>query len=309
MLTPLARPDLRTRYRDQGYVAIGNYLPQADFERLRREIGTCQAQVREMVQGDTATLRVLLDEVALAKLPECRALLARKDFIDTLRYCAATLRWPQLSVQCIRNGFRDGGHDPQKDLHSDTFHPTMKAWLFLSDADARNGPFTYVPGSHRLTAARLAWERAQSLRGGRDNRYSARGSLRIAEAELPLLALPPPVALSVKANTLVVANTNGFHRRGDAPPNSSRLEIYASSRTNPFLPFPSPGSRFLSRIEHGIVAAYYRHMDRKAAARGRNSTWRIVPSEKMRDAASSVPPLDHSSDAAIARGLATQARQ
>ena len=219
LLAPLAAAELRQRFRTQGYLVLENYLPLADFERLKVAIETCRAEVREMRQGDTLTLRVLLDDDALVALPPCRALLARKEFINLLRYCAATLRWPHFYVQCIKHG---ASHDPQKDLHADTFHPTMKAWLFLSDADVRNGPFTFVPGSQRPTAARLAWEREQSLCAGGGNRYSAKGSLRIAEAELARLGLPQAVALSVKANTLVIANTHGFHRRGDAPPGSSR---------------------------------------------------------------------------------------
>jgi hypothetical protein len=286
LLAPLAAAELRQRFRTQGYLVLENYLPPADFERLKVAIEACRAEVREMRQGDTLTLRVLLDDDALVALPPCRALLARKEFINLLRYCAATLRWPHFYVQCIKHG---ASHDPQKDLHADTFHPTMKAWLFLSDADVRNGPFTFVPGSQRPTAARLAWEREQSLCAGGGNRYSAKGSLRIAEAELSRLGLPPAVALSVRANTLVIANTHGFHRRGDAPPGSSRLEIYASSRSNPFLPLPLPGSRLLSRVEHRIVAAYYRHLDRQAAARGTRSSWHIVPCEQLHAAVAGLP--------------------
>ena len=36
--------------------------------------------------------------------------------------------------------------DPQTDLHTDTFHPTVKAWLFLTDVAADAMPFVYVPG-------------------------------------------------------------------------------------------------------------------------------------------------------------------
>ena len=55
----------------------------------------------------------------------------------------------------------------------------MKAWLFLQDVGPADGPFSYVPGSHRLTPERLAWERKRSLTVGRERDYlSARGSFR-----------------------------------------------------------------------------------------------------------------------------------
>jgi hypothetical protein len=95
--------------------------------------------------------------------------------------------------------------------------------------------------------------------------------------------------LQVKANTLVIANTHGFHRRGEAPAGSSRLEIYASSRTNPFLPLPTPGSFRLARLEHGVFAAYYRHSDRRAAVRGVLSSWHLVPAQSWRSALQQLP--------------------
>ena len=44
------------------------------------------------------------------------------------------------------SGAVDGLSDPQTDLHTDTFHPTVKAWLFLTDVAPETMPFVYVPG-------------------------------------------------------------------------------------------------------------------------------------------------------------------
>ena len=57
LLAPLAAAELRQRFRTQGYLVLENYLPLADFERLKVAIETCRAEVREMRQGDTLTLR------------------------------------------------------------------------------------------------------------------------------------------------------------------------------------------------------------------------------------------------------------
>ena len=66
-------------------------------------------------------------------------------------------------IQSILRHACDGPPTRRPRLHADTFHPTVKAWLFLTDVAADAGPFTYVPGSHRLTPERLAWERRMSL--------------------------------------------------------------------------------------------------------------------------------------------------
>ena len=51
------------------------------------------------------------------------------------------------------------------------------------------------------------------------------------------LGLPPPRAIAAPANTLVVADTFGFHARGASAEPTARVEIWAFGRRNPFLPW------------------------------------------------------------------------
>ena len=60
------------------------------------------------------------------------------------------------------------------------------------------------------------------------------GSFRIEENKLAALGLPPPASFEVAANTLVVADTMGFHRRGAAQAGSRRLAVYGNRRPWPF---------------------------------------------------------------------------
>lgn len=128
--------------------------------------------------------------------------------------------------------------DSQKELHRDTFHSTIKLWLFLEDVRPEDGPFEYVLGSHRSTQTRLRWERAQAIARCSKDHPRRGGAFRIDEAELPALGLGSPRAFPVRANTLVVADTRGFHRRGHAPDGAYRLSLYASLRAWPFSPVP-----------------------------------------------------------------------
>ncbi len=113
----------------------------------------------------------------------------------------------------------------------------MKAWFFLTDVAADEGAFCYVPGSHRLTAERLAWESAKSVvASSHPDRLRSRGSFRVDEDELAALGLPAPRRFAVPANTLIVADTFGFHARGPSARPSTRIELWAYDRRNPFLP-------------------------------------------------------------------------
>ena len=156
----------------------------------------------------------------------------------------------------------DHGPDPQTQLHADTFHPTVKAWYFLNDVTLKDGPFCYVPGSHRLTPERLAWEKRQSLAiHHNDNSLSKRGSLRIQSTDLEAMSLPPVKSLEVPANTLIVADTFGFHARGLAARPGARVEVWGYSRCNPFLPMVHPRLFSMPILANRRIDWYWRWRD------------------------------------------------
>src|SRR5438270_2272 len=173
----------------------------------------------------------------LRQVPDLRGLLQASSWRSLLAYVASTRTEPLYYVQTILTGRAEGAPDPQLELHSDTFHPSLKAWLFLTDVTDNQGPLTYVAGSHRLTPKRLEWEKARSIDIRNSDRLSQRGSLRIRPDELGALDLPQPTRFAVPANTLVVIDTCGFHARGGSNGPTVRPEIWAYVRRTPFLPW------------------------------------------------------------------------
>ena len=127
--------------------------------------------------------------------------------------------------------------DLQKELHRDTFFRALKYWYFLRPVTPEDGPFEYVPGSHRLDPVRLRWEQSTAEAAIRHRRQpDVSGSFRIRPEALVDLGLPQPVSLSCPANTLLLADVFGFHRRGAALPGRQRLALYGWNRPYPFLP-------------------------------------------------------------------------
>lgn len=281
-LRHLLPAEQRASFHRDGFIVLRDLLPAAQFEQLRREVRTADGEVRECIQGDTLTHRLLLDEATLARMPTLQGLAESAPFRGVLRYVGARNAHPLLYVQSIRNAVRPGTPDPQKVLHSDTFHPTMKAWFFLEDVPADGGPFTYVPGSHRLDARRLRWEyRRSCIAAGLRDGYSEKGSFRVGEGDLDVLGLGAPRAFAVPANTLVVADTRGIHCRGPARPGARRLEIWAYTRLNPFNPLPGFDSRHWARAFTTALRWKWRRLDALAARRGERASWHRVPSERL----------------------------
>lgn len=236
-LAHLVSPEDAAAYARDGFVLKHDFLPPDQFAALRDQLLSRAAPAREMVQGDTITQRIALDPSLLKAAPAARALLKNPVWRGLLRYVGSFDSEPLIYIQAILANRHDAAPDPQTALHADTFHATMKAWLFLTDVAEEDGPFVYVPGSHRNDDRRLTWERERSLRATELDRLSSRGSLRIEADELADLGLPPPKSFAVPANTLVVADTHGFHARGPSTGASTRIEIWAYQRRNPFLPF------------------------------------------------------------------------
>ena len=264
----------RAAFDRDGYVERRNFLPRDQFERLREQVFTRPAPARETTQGNTVTRRIPLDPAYLRAVPALGALRAHPDWRGLTRYVASFDSEPLTYIQSIFTGRVIGDADPQTVLHADTFQPTMKAWLFLTDVDEDDGPFAYVPGSHRLSAQRLAWERTRSISATSADQLSARGSPRIDVAALDALGLPPPRRFAVPANTLIVADTFGFHQRVPARRASTRVEIWGYTRRNPFLPWAGLDIASLPGIAERRIAVMWALKDRFSRMLGQ--PWRDV---------------------------------
>lgn len=116
--------------------------------------------------------------------------------------------------------------DLEAQIHSDTFQPTHKMWLYLTDVTPEDGPLAFYPGSQRLTAHALAGTYRESVGANQ-------GSRRISEKELTtsrwqLRTFP------ARRNTLVIANTHGYHGRAQGEPGGERLALNIELRSDPF---------------------------------------------------------------------------
>ncbi|MDO9708464.1 phytanoyl-CoA dioxygenase family protein [Paracraurococcus lichenis] len=268
-------PEERAAFDRDGFLVIPNLLPPADFEALRAEILGHRTAAREFADGSTLTRLIPLDARALRDLPAARAALLGARYQGLHAYAGSFRSAPHLFIQTVFSGVRDAPVDVQSHWHSDTFHPTVKSWLFLTDVGEDEAGFTYVPGSHRPTRRHLAWERRISVGAATSpDRMTREGSLRIEEVVLARLGYPPPRKLAVAPNTLVIADTSGLHRRGHATGAACRIAIWAYGRGSPFWPWPG-GLPPLPGRGHA-VRAFWALQDMARRLTRRRGGWRWV---------------------------------
>lgn len=235
------KPKIAALRRD-GVVQFPNFLPQAAFDALRSE---CMALLDEAQhhKGNDKKMVVYTvgpNTIELAKIRsyDSERYTRAHQFLahpDLLRIFAAaekrafdTNAFTLAVVERLVQGQDNDTTDRETAMHSDVFFDTHKAWLYLDDVNIEDGPFAYVKRSHYLSKTQLAYIYAHSLAEGVNQ------ARRITQAELEKLGLEESV-VTAKRNTLVVANTKGYHRRLRGQAGGKRHAIHVITRANPFL--------------------------------------------------------------------------
>ena len=144
------------------------------------------------------------------------------------------------------------GGDSQYKFHTDTFQPTVKSWLYLEDISNEHGPFSFIPTSNIIDEKRLKWDHMNALiaeagsshplwnkrveRGGKPGSFRIHEGSRDHEEMQALndVGYKDGYVLSGKKNTLVIANTYGFHKRGMAMPGTMRSTMTFQYRPQAF---------------------------------------------------------------------------
>jgi hypothetical protein len=275
LLSPLVAAEDRKSFIQNGFILKPDFLAEAEFAALKQELQHYNGAIRETVEGETLTQRLFLNTAVLPQLPRCQNLINHPILTRLMRYCSSKNRLPLFYVENLKfHRQPTDNSDPQQDFHTDTFHPCVKAWLFIDDVNADNGAHVYIPASHRLTWRRLRWEYRQSLLASKaaQNRDTQRywdGSFRVNAQDLAFLNYGEAKIFHVPANTLLIGNVHGIHRRGDATGQTSRMTIWMQARDNPFNPFFTP----LPKLTAAIFEKFWQPMldkrDAKLAQAGK----------------------------------------
>ncbi len=216
-----------------GVVVIENFLPQEVFDQLEKECKEAlKKEGRSRRRQDGPNEYSNLSIRNLGDYKTIQDVFHHKE-IEKLFKAAErrNLNINQITrlLSCLTQGEDNGTIDPETNLHEDTFFNTHKAWLYITDVEMKNAPFVYVKGSNDHSKTdRLKKSYEYSL--DKNNIHSR----RISEEQLKELGLEETI-FTAKKNTLVLANTLGFHRRMRGEAGNIRIGMAFSARFNPFL--------------------------------------------------------------------------
>ena len=241
----------------EGILVLHDFLPTDHFELMQQECRRLLAEkpdnLPNLTYGSNTLERSKISCLRQSELPNIYQFMANRTMHAILEAAEKRSLDPYIlsgrpEVQRLtQNTMAHSEDDPETRLHSDIFFNTHKAWLYLTDVDIKDGPHVYVKRSHRLSLIQLCYIYAESC--GRNM-----GSRRISPDELERMGLKETIITCPK-NTLVIANTCGYHRRLTGQLGGTREAIHIHLRANPFTYQAEKYALALSAMTPVLVAA------------------------------------------------------
>lgn len=211
---------------DQGIVVVNNFLPENCIDEITKYRKT-------LIDSDLNGLKHFelrgaeyLDGMIEELLPKTFKFINENQLIDILP--KIYLGRSKVSSSWRLKFIRDLPNQMDQNCinHSDTFHNTLKIWIYIDDVEANQDSLKYWKKSH-LPNHSIDEYRLKSMLDGV-------GSPRLEEGIMEDHGYKK-FDESIKSNTLIIADTFGFHYRNFAPSKTDwRPTIFCSLRHTPF---------------------------------------------------------------------------
>lgn len=225
--------------RTDGILIWPNFLPPEDFEMVQQEfhsvIKGTDGTSKTHKQGSSTLSVISVNSFSEIRIPSTYEFLADQRLRAVLE--SAEKRplddlWRYGQFEVLTQEEDAAQEDTESQLHSDIWFNTHKAWFYLDDVTKEDGPLVYLKGSHHLNLVQLYYLYGESWKRSSESNPSR----RIPRAEIEHLGLAESVVTCGK-NTLVVANTCGYHRRLQGRAGRRRHALHLFLRADPFVAY------------------------------------------------------------------------
>ena len=246
--------DFENQLIKDGIVVIPNFLPDEEFKNLKSEFDNNISSSEKVETVRKGSMQVNIREVdknEYEKFPAMKKFARNKQLIRLISVGEGIKVVDELKKFNLEKTIFG---DPNKDIdanvpfHADIHFHSHKVLFYMSDVTEEGGPFTYCKNSHLNNLSRLWFEfkRGQlkdaHIEGWRiqqhlDKKFFNNYFRKLKNKEYKV-ACP--------ANTLVIANVHGFHKRGESISGVERSLIRIPLRYNPLGPIGNIPSNLYS---------------------------------------------------------------
>ena len=223
-----------------GIVVIPNFLPDDEFQNLKKEFSRVitDNDVEKSNRGSTKFSYKYLKQEEYNNYETIKNFSKNKQLIRLICVAEGMKLFKELKTLIFEKtdfGEPLADTDPNKLFHSDVHFHSHKVLYYIDDVTNDNGPFEYCKGSHKNNIERLWFEfKRGQLKDAHKNswRIDDHHENKFFDNYYKKL-MTNKYQVTGKANTLIIANVHGFHRRGDASNGPTRSLIRIPFRYNP----------------------------------------------------------------------------
>ena len=228
---------------NEGIIIIPNFLPEQDFSQLKDEFDKISNSDNQRIvkKGSMQVSVHYVKDNDFDKFPAIKKFAMNKRLIRliaTAEGIKVADQLKKLDLETTKFGDPKNDSDPNIPFHADVHFHSHKVLFYMNDVKMDCGPFVYCKNSHKNKLGRLIFEfmRGQlsdsHKEGWRIQKHLDKFFFKTYFQKL----LKEEIKVACPANTLVIANVHGFHKRGESIPGVERTLIRIPFRYNPLGP-------------------------------------------------------------------------
>jgi len=248
------KDDYEKKLIEDGIVVIPNFLPDEDFKELKSEFDSnisISEDVKIVKKGSMQVNIRKVEKNEYEKFPAMKKFARNKQLIRLISVGEGIKVVDELKKFDLEKtifGDPDKDTDGNVPFHADIHFHSHKVLYYMSDVTEEGGPFIYCKNSHLNNLDRLWFEfkRGQlkdaHIEGWRIQQHLDKKFFNNYFSKLK----NQEYKVACPANTLVIANVHGFHKRGESISGVERSLIRIPHRYNPLGPMGSIPSNLYS---------------------------------------------------------------
>ena len=213
--------------KNDGIVSWNNFFSKEDFETIKQEYEMAKPGIELKAYYSKKHPGVKIANVEISEKSETYKIISSNKILND---CAGYIvhrdinkYLPAVSYLIIeRDANMDFDDDLENILHADTFYPTAKAFVYLSEVNTANAPYVYAKGSQKFSLKRALVEYNMSiywakLEKGKTGSIPTSAITQRADILREIVTENQKKGLNIvetyyggKENTVIMSNNRGF---------------------------------------------------------------------------------------------------
>ena len=237
--------DYENKLIEDGIVVIPNFLPEEEFQQLKKEFDTMildSAKDSIITKNGSSEINTyLINKEKYDNFPAIKNFAENKQLIRLIAVGEGKHVFKEIeSLRLERSIFGDPEKDTDLNIefHAAVHFHSHKVLFYMDNVTENEGPFNYCLKSHKNNFDRLWFElKRGQLNDAHKKNWRIENHLdkKFFKNYFQKL-MNKRYKVTNKPNTLIIANVHGFHKRGEALKGTKRSIIRVPYRYNPLGP-------------------------------------------------------------------------